>query len=276
MTVTHGFYELKCRTAVNDLDWNHMDPHHRPYIHRTYGNATRIACGRNFQLSLTNYASSPLFVVVTDVRLTPGLFYQCFSVFNLLFVISVIRAVPDGDGSQLRIDWYIVSRPFWSFMHRFLDRKMKRLNIVQNAEDAPIRRRRRELRETGFRFKSDEPDFLIASSLDCHTIPPELADVQHLRVENTNSTNPNTFKIENLEFLYFYENGNLSLWPAVCPHEGGPLCDGRLEGGGLVCPWHGLKFAPLQLTRQAREGVISGVRFSLSEGNLTAVPLGDE
>jgi nitrite reductase/ring-hydroxylating ferredoxin subunit len=27
-----------------------------------------------------------------------------------------------------------------------------------------------------------------------------------------------------------------------CPHEGGPLGDGVLLGGSVVCPWHGFDF----------------------------------
>ena len=28
----------------------------------------------------------------------------------------------------------------------------------------------------------------------------------------------------------------------VCPHRGGPLSEGELEGGAVVCPWHGAMF----------------------------------
>ena len=28
----------------------------------------------------------------------------------------------------------------------------------------------------------------------------------------------------------------------VCPHQGGPLGKGRLEGTTLTCPWHGWQF----------------------------------
>ncbi len=27
-----------------------------------------------------------------------------------------------------------------------------------------------------------------------------------------------------------------------CPHAGGPLCEGDVEDGRLVCPWHGACF----------------------------------
>ena len=28
----------------------------------------------------------------------------------------------------------------------------------------------------------------------------------------------------------------------VCPHRGGPLSEGELEGAAVVCPWHGAIF----------------------------------
>ncbi|MFZ5556497.1 MAG: Rieske (2Fe-2S) protein [Pseudomonadota bacterium] len=31
----------------------------------------------------------------------------------------------------------------------------------------------------------------------------------------------------------------------TCPHAGGPLGEGCIEYGALVCPWHGHEFHPL-------------------------------
>lgn len=28
----------------------------------------------------------------------------------------------------------------------------------------------------------------------------------------------------------------------TCPHRGGPLGEGRLEAGTIVCPWHGFQY----------------------------------
>jgi nitrite reductase (NADH) small subunit len=33
-------------------------------------------------------------------------------------------------------------------------------------------------------------------------------------------------------------NGTVSVLDGVCPHEGGPLGEGIIEGGRVVCPWH--------------------------------------
>jgi nitrite reductase (NADH) small subunit len=33
-------------------------------------------------------------------------------------------------------------------------------------------------------------------------------------------------------------NGEYSAMDNVCPHRGGPLGQGMIEGGKVVCPWH--------------------------------------
>lgn len=37
-------------------------------------------------------------------------------------------------------------------------------------------------------------------------------------------------------------DGVLHAMDGVCPHRGGPLGEGTLENGILVCPWHGWRF----------------------------------
>ena len=36
--------------------------------------------------------------------------------------------------------------------------------------------------------------------------------------------------------------GSFHAFDAECPHAGGPLDEGELEGETLVCPWHGGEF----------------------------------
>ena len=37
-------------------------------------------------------------------------------------------------------------------------------------------------------------------------------------------------------------DGELHALDSVCPHAGGPLGDGELDGPKLTCPWHGWSF----------------------------------
>ena len=38
------------------------------------------------------------------------------------------------------------------------------------------------------------------------------------------------------------EGGSISVMDNVCPHRGGPLGQGMIEGGKLICPWHAWAF----------------------------------
>jgi nitrite reductase (NADH) small subunit len=37
-------------------------------------------------------------------------------------------------------------------------------------------------------------------------------------------------------------DGKFTAMGSVCPHKGGPLAEGSVENGKLVCPWHGWEF----------------------------------
>jgi nitrite reductase (NADH) small subunit len=38
------------------------------------------------------------------------------------------------------------------------------------------------------------------------------------------------------------EHGAISAMDNVCPHRGGPLGQGMVEGGKVICPWHAWAF----------------------------------
>jgi nitrite reductase/ring-hydroxylating ferredoxin subunit len=40
----------------------------------------------------------------------------------------------------------------------------------------------------------------------------------------------------------FNIEGNIRALDGVCPHQGGPLAEGTLEGSTVTCPWHGWQF----------------------------------
>jgi nitrite reductase/ring-hydroxylating ferredoxin subunit len=44
------------------------------------------------------------------------------------------------------------------------------------------------------------------------------------------------------EVVLACHDGVVSALGARCPHAGGPLAQGTIESGLLVCPWHGREF----------------------------------
>ncbi len=39
-------------------------------------------------------------------------------------------------------------------------------------------------------------------------------------------------------------DGVIRALDSECPHRGGPLAEGLIEDGKLICPWHGWSFDP--------------------------------
>jgi nitrite reductase (NADH) small subunit len=43
-------------------------------------------------------------------------------------------------------------------------------------------------------------------------------------------------------YAIFNRDGVISAIDGICPHQGGPLAEGHIEGTIVTCPWHGWQF----------------------------------
>src|SRR3954452_8029353 len=43
-------------------------------------------------------------------------------------------------------------------------------------------------------------------------------------------------------YALFNIDGTIHAIDGICPHQGGPLADGAIEGTTVSCPWHGWQF----------------------------------
>jgi nitrite reductase (NADH) small subunit len=43
-------------------------------------------------------------------------------------------------------------------------------------------------------------------------------------------------------FALFNIDGQITAIDGICPHQGGPLAEGVVEGTIVTCPWHGWQF----------------------------------
>ena len=50
------------------------------------------------------------------------------------------------------------------------------------------------------------------------------------------------FEVEGRSIAVFEVGGQYHAIDNVCPHRGGPLADGPLNGTTVICPWHGWGF----------------------------------
>ena len=63
--------------------------------------------------------------------------------------------------------------------------------------------------------------------------------------------NPNEFHVRDVppgssalvgDAIVFNVSGKFCATQATCPHRGGPLGEGKLDGSTVTCPWHGSQF----------------------------------
>jgi nitrite reductase (NADH) small subunit len=49
-------------------------------------------------------------------------------------------------------------------------------------------------------------------------------------------------KVEREYVALFNLDGKIVAISDMCPHAGGPLSEGQVENGQVICPWHGWQF----------------------------------
>jgi hypothetical protein len=266
MAVTKDEFELVVPSCtLEDIEWNHMDQMHRPAIHNTYEKGIRIALGTHFSLSLTQWKKWPIFIPVTDVYVDKGLFYQSMTIGGIFFLHSIISMTDIGNNSiKLKDEWYIASHKFFRFLHKPLSKMLYRLNVRLQQEDEQIRQERFALRKEGYTFRTDNPNFYNSNILNENTIYPKMMDEVDVCVNDVSDV-AMLKKAENIEFIIKKENNIYFIWPAACPHEGGPLVNGKFSSTKITCPWHGLHFSAVQLSKESPAAFKYGFEYRLSE-----------
>jgi nitrite reductase/ring-hydroxylating ferredoxin subunit len=82
-----------------------------------------------------------------------------------------------------------------------------------------------------------------------------------ITVARTNELTPGQGKLVQVNqkrIALFNVAGRYYALDDICPHRGGPLSEGELEGETVVCPWHGAVFE-LATGNVARPPAASGV-----------------
>lgn len=263
MAVTKDSFELTVpNCTLEDFEWNHMDQMHRPSIHNTYEKGVRIALGEDFAVSLTQWKKWPLLITVSDVYVDKGLFYQSLTIAGIIFIHSIISMEAIGDSVKLVDEWFIASHRLFRFLHKPLHNKLQKLNKRLQEEDEQLRQGRFALRKNGYQFQTDEPNYYNCNIPGHNTIYPPLKHPAYLLIDKL-TQEPVIKKIGDIEFIIKKENDCFHIWPAACPHEGGPLINGTLCDKQITCPWHGLRFSPVILSTQSPTGERYGFHYQL-------------
>ncbi len=68
---------------------------------------------------------------------------------------------------------------------------------------------------------------------------------QGVKVATTKELGPGKIKkvvVDGKEIALYNVDGKFYATTTMCPHQGGPLDEGELDGDNVICPWHGWMF----------------------------------
>ncbi len=92
-------------------------------------------------------------------------------------------------------------------------------------------------------FKDDEALTISAANRQSEKREPvwkKVADANELKESGTKKLN-----IDSQQILLSKVKGKYGAVEGICPHQGGPLIDSKIENGIIRCPWHGHPFDPI-------------------------------
>jgi hypothetical protein len=271
--VSHSGLEFECDGYLEDSEWGVFDLTHRVYVHHTYDNFIPLISSKDISILITRFGRLPLFFQVMTARLQRGLYYQSFSVFGILYCHQIVRLKQEGEKTRVNIDWYLVSHWLLKFLHAPFNWRLRKLQLIQYGEDAPLRERRLELRRRGLTFVTDSPDFLNANDLGDHVRLPQQTWPLRAKLPSVGIGETTQVQLGPFELLLRRESDGLLVWPGLCPHEGAKLEAGHLSGDQLSCPWHGRTFRCAKL-RPGGDGTLRylGLAIRWQNDELVAVP----
>ncbi|HTV30909.1 MAG TPA: Rieske 2Fe-2S domain-containing protein [Xanthobacteraceae bacterium] len=243
--VSKGRMESKVKGHLLDGEWGVFDLIHRIHVHHTYPNFIPLISSKDISVLVTPWGKLPVFFQVVTARTGPSTYSQSFSVFGVLYCHQISKMTQQGDDIHVSMDWFLVSHWLFKWMHYLFDRRLARLQREQNAEDAPLRDRRLDLRKRGLHFVTDEPDFINANDLSDHVILPKNCLPARVSVEGVNEGEYRHLSAGPIELLVRRQGSDVVVWPGLCPHEGAKMDADNLCEDRMTCPWHGRAFRPV-------------------------------
>ncbi|MDP3705996.1 MAG: Rieske 2Fe-2S domain-containing protein [Legionellaceae bacterium] len=267
--LTQGEYISNIPGYINDMEWNFYDELHRYYVHNTYHDMFKIFSGKTFSVNLIKWGKWPVFIQVANAKVAPNLFYQTMSILGIFYVHQIMRLEQLDREVKLSRSWYTVSHKLFKPLHGFLNRSMMKLQVKQDNEDnEQIRHRRLALRDAGYQFLTDHPNFTNSNQLTNHVIFPKNTTEGRFSLSNLSGYEAQKINIGNLELLIKREENGIKIWPGICPHEGAALTSKHLCKNTVVCPWHGKRFSGSLLNKESNVWQFMNFRISLKNNEL--------
>ncbi len=209
------------RVWENVLDWEHL-PHLHSQAFRSIRLVASDAAGWRAEVGIAGSAEN----ADVDVRLDrPHLRYVTRTLSGAGTGTEIVTLLTPVSAHQtaIRVEFHLPWAPAGAAGH--IGEAYRNLYIgLWDQDDAMMRERQRVLDARSSRAAAGETSVAIG------------------RVRDLASRLPMDVELGGRRFRVVSIDGRVVAYDLVCPHLGGPLGEGRLDGCEAVCPWHGYRF----------------------------------
>lgn len=229
-----------------DSDWNYKDVPHLNIVHKNVDSLQAIV-DDNFVGSINFLKipfiglTIPLIFVNYEVSDLEQVYFSSFGPFMIL--VETVSEVKN-DGTIVNSKFCVLSKPIFKFMHSFIKKMVIKNNEILMSEDIPMRERRYELRKSNhnfynptstYSFKFTEEIFRANVYIEGEN---NYVDIPYSDLLNSVDGDILGRKSGILSFFVKDDNGNKSVWPTTCPHEGARMNKDCIVKSRILCPWH--------------------------------------
>lgn len=238
--------------TISDADWNYRDLPHLNFIH-TRVDGVLTCAEHDFTSSILVQKIGPFRTLLPVVLMCDSQHGQVYFTANggiALVIETMWREKTDETGCVVTTTYYVGTRRLLSFVRPLIHRMLAKNYRILMKEDLPMREARADLRQRGFSFRQDTEGHSYVNSMKIgvdNLILPSSNGSIIFSLGEIGTTRRTVWNEEQTRAVAAsLDNGELRIYPAICPHEGAPLTDAVCNSSGrLECPWHGRAFSTL-------------------------------
>jgi hypothetical protein len=241
--------------ATYDADWNYKDIPHLNILHKLVnGYPTSIEDYVITSVNLQKVAGFTIPMVVVNYHSGANRQTYYTSFLGLLLIVETTWEALGPIRARVTTTYAIGSKRYLKFIHSTVRRLITKNYENLMSEDIPMRTRRGQLRHWGYGFRTDGPPHSFASTLHildenmvvkAERNPPPPLRLGLDELARAGREDILTTQSDHWGLRLNLRDGQLHVFPRLCPHEGACLDRQEIENITVRCPWHGRVLRPL-------------------------------
>lgn len=268
--------------TVMDADWNYKDVPHLHFVHDLVEATIAIvehdkivtinmqkALGLTLPLTVCNYQTDP----DRQIYFTTWLFF--------VLVVETVYVGLAENRTRVTTTYSIGAPPILRWCIPIIRWTIKRNYRNLMSTDIPMRERRGQLREWGYRFDRPGDRYGFEQTMDVlrnnvviprKTFEPFSVCIQQVLPQDGQYM---VGKADHLGLMLRRRDTRLECFPRLCPHEGAELDGKNYCEGKIRCPWHGRVHEPLAIMDLSKAREHASTEFhelTLTAGTLCVAP----